>query len=264
MILLLDVGNTNMKIGLSDGRKHVSTWRIATDRGRTADEFGMMLMDLLTQAGYAFKDVTGVIISSVSPHMNYTLEHMCAYYMRLKPLMVSQRLNLGGLKLNYRDGELGADRIICAAATYRIYGGPAVTIDFGSCTTFGAIDKGGVFRGGLICPGIKASAEYMVKSAAQLPRVELVRPKTILATNTVENMQSGLINGFTGLVEYIVSEIKKDAEFENAKVIATGGMSQLITENSAAIDVVDRALSLKGLKILYDLNVAHDEKEGGE
>ena len=254
MILLLDVGNTNIKLGLANESKTVCTWRIATDTNKTADEFGMVLFDLLKQNGYSFSDINGIIMSSVAPSINYTLEHMCTYYMHTRPIMVSQKIDLGGLKINYQGGQLGADRIINAVAAYKLYGGPVITVDFGSATTFGVIDKKGIFQGGLIAPGIKSSAESLTNTAAKLPRIELVKPADIIATGTVENMQAGVIYGFTGLVEYIVQNIKKKPEFADAKVIATGGMSQLVTQNSTVIDVVDRALSLKGLRILYDCN----------
>ena len=252
MILLMDVGNTNIKLGLANENKTVQTWRIATDTMRTADEFGMVLFDLFRQSGYGFKDVDGIIISSVVPSINYTLEHMCTYYMKKKPIMVTGDIDLAGVKLDYNEGQLGADRIVNAVAAYKLYGGPVITVDFGSATTFGAVDKDGVFLGGLIAPGIKASTDSLVNTAAKLPRIELVAPKNTLGKNTVENMQAGIIFGFTGLVEYIVKRMKKVEGFENAKVVATGGMSQLVTQtDSNIIDIVDRALSLKGLKILY-------------
>jgi type III pantothenate kinase len=254
MILLMDVGNTNIKIGLADDKKTLITWRVATDTNRTADEFGMVLLDLLEQSGYAFGDIGGIILSSVAPSINYTIEHMCSYYMHMKPVMVSHKLNLGKLRLDYNLPELGSDRIVNAVAAYEIYGGPVIIVDFGSATTFGAVDESGVFRGGLIAPGIKSSAESLVNTAAKLPRIELIKPASIIGKNTVENMQAGVIYGFTGLVEYIVTNIRKEPAFTKAKVVATGGMSQLVTQSSTIIDTVDRALSLKGLHILYDYN----------
>ena len=254
MILLMDIGNTNIKIGLANDKKTEFTWRVATDYNRTADEIGVVLLNLLQRNGYSFNDVEGVIVSSVAPQVNYTIDHMCSYYMKKKPIMVSAKLNLGNLSLDYTKSEIGADRIVNAVAAYKQYGGPCIVVDFGTATTFGAIDSNGVFEGGLIAPGIKASTESLVNTAAKLPRIELTKPQDVLGKNTVENMQSGIIYGFTGLVEYIINKIKENPKYANAKVIATGGMSQLVTENSNIIDVVDRALSLKGLHILYDLN----------
>lgn len=254
MILLMDVGNTNIKLGLSNGTKNIKTWRIATDTGKTADEFGMTLFDLLNQSGYAFSDIDGIIISSVAPSINYTLEHMCSYYIKVKPIMVSPKITTG-LTYNYAVESLGSDRVVNAVAAYNLYGGPVITVDFGTATTFGMVNKEGVFIGGLIAPGIKASTESLVNTAAKLPRIELIKPATVIGKDTVSNMQAGIIYGFTGLVDYIIKKMKEETGFADAKVIATGGMSQLVTQTDGQIvDVIDRALSLKGLKILYDLN----------
>lgn len=262
MILLMDVGNTNIKIGLADEKRTLHTWRIATDTGRTADEIGMVLFDLLKQKGYDFGVIEGIIISSVAPSINYTLEHMCSYYASIKPVVVSREINLAGLRIDYADNELGSDRIINAVAAYKIYGGPSIIVDFGSATTFGAVSEDGVFQGGLIAPGIKSGAESLTDTTAKLPRIELILPKRVIGKNTVENMQAGIVYGFTGLVDYIVRAMKREKGFENAKVIATGGMSQLIVDtDDKIIDVVDRKLSLKGLRILYGANCG---KGGGK
>lgn len=254
MILLMDVGNTNIKIGLSNDTKTIKTWRIATDIGKTADEFGMTLFDLLNQSGYGFSDINGIIISSVAPSINYTLEHMCSYYIKVKPIIVSPKIKTG-LTFNYTENSLGSDRIINAVAAYKIYGGPIITVDFGTATTFGMVSEDGVFMGGLIAPGIKVSTESLVNTAAKLPRIELVTPPTVIGRDTVSNMQAGVIYGFTGLVDYIIRKMKEESGFLTAKVVATGGMSQLVTQtDSRIVDVIDRALSLKGLKILYDMN----------
>ncbi|MBQ9114744.1 MAG: type III pantothenate kinase [Clostridia bacterium] len=255
MVILLDIGNTNIKIGAVIGDKIVRTWRIATDHKKTADEYGMVFMDLLSSQGFSFDDVEGIIISSVAPALNYTIEHMCSYYTHIKPIMVSNKIKLG-MDIKYLNpAELGADRIINAVGAYHYYGGPAMTVDFGSATTFGMIDGEGNFLGGAIAPGIKSSAEALTNTAAKLPRIELIRPETIIGKSTVQNMQAGIIYGFTGLVEGIIAKMKQESGFENAKVIATGGMSELVTSGGTKIiDTIDRALSLKGLLKLYQLN----------
>ncbi len=255
MVLLLDIGNTNIKIGAVVDGEIVRTWRIATDHKKTADEYGMVFMDLLSSQGFSFKEVEGIIISSVAPALNYTIEHMCSYYTNIKPIMVSNKINLG-MNIKYsHPAELGADRIINAVGAHHYYGGPAITVDFGSATTFGIIDGEGNFLGGAIAPGIKSSAESLTNTAAKLPRIELIRPKNIIGRSTVENMQAGIIYGFTGLVEGIVAKMKAESGFGDVKVIATGGMSELVTSGGTKIiDVVDRALSLKGLLKLYQLN----------
>lgn len=255
MVLLLDIGNTNIKIGVVQDDKIVRTWRIATDHNKTADEYGMVFLELLNSVGYNFDQIEGIIISSVAPALNYTIEHMCSYYTKRKPIMVNSGIKTG-IKIEYLvPEELGADRIVNAAAAYTIYGGPCITVDFGSATTFGIIDAEGRFLGGAIAPGIKSSAESLTNTAAKLPRIELMRPKSIIGKTTVENMQAGIIYGFSGLVEGIIRDMIAEIGLEDVKVIATGGMSQLLTAGgSKYFNVIDRSLSLKGLKILYELN----------
>lgn len=255
MVLLLDIGNTNIKIGVLEGSRIVTTWRIASDHNKTADEFGMVFMDLMSSKGYSFDDVEGIIISSVAPALNYTIEHMCRYYTHKKPIMVTSRINLG-VDIRYSvPEELGADRIVNAVAAYYEYGGPCITVDFGSATTFGYIDADGNFLGGAIAPGIKSSAEALTNTAAKLPRIELVRPGSIIGKTTVQNMQAGIIYGFQGLVDGIITEMIREAGAPDVKVIATGGMSELVAQGSRRqFDIVDRALSLKGLKKIYELN----------
>ena len=257
MVLLLDIGNTNIKIGVLEGSRIVTTWRIASDHNKTADEFGMVFMDLMSSKGYSFDDVEGIIISSVAPALNYTIEHMCRYYTHKKPIMVTSRIKLG-VNIRYSvPEELGADRIVNAVAAYYEYGGPCITVDFGSATTFGYIDAGGNFLGGAIAPGIKSSAEALTNTAAKLPRIELVRPGSIIGKTTVQNMQAGIIYGYTGLVKYLVGRYRTLPEMKGAKVVATGGLSELIAGvEPELIDITDRALALKGLKYIYDLNHA--------
>lgn len=255
MVLLLDIGNTNIKIGVVQDDKIVRTWRIATDHNKTADEYGMVFLELLNSVGYNFDQIEGIIISSVAPALNYTIEHMCSYYTKRKPIMVNSGIKTG-IKIDYLvPEELGADRIVNAVAAYTIYGGPCITADFGSATTFGIIDADGKFLGGAIAPGIKSSAESLTNTAAKLPRIELMRPKSIIGKTTVENMQAGIIYGFSGLVEGIIRDMIAEIGLDDVKVIATGGMSQLLTAGgSKYFNVIDRSLSLKGLKILYELN----------
>lgn len=255
MKLLIDIGNTNIKIGLYDKSKLIDTFRIATDATKTADEYGMLLLDLLSTKRRKFDDVESAIISSVAPNLNYTMEHTCTYYTGKKPIFVTSKIKMP-IKIDYNSPEeLGPDRILNAVAAYVTYGGPVITVDFGSATTFGVVDKDGVFRGGLIAPGIKSSMEALINTTAKLPRIELTRPESVVAKSTIANMQSGIINGFVGLVEHIVGQIKEDPNFSTAKVVATGGLSQLVIDGGSKIfDVVDRALSITGLQILADLN----------
>ena len=255
MILLLDIGNTNINIGVSQQGEIVKSWRIASDHKKTADEFGMVVLELLVSNGFSFEDIEGIIMSSVAPALNYTIEHMCSYYTKKKPIVVSSEMKLP-INIKYRfPEELGADRIVNAVAAHVLYGGSAIIIDFGSATTFGILDGCGNFLGGAIAPGIKSSAEALTNTTAKLPRIELSRPKSIIGKTTVENMQAGVIHGFTALVKGIVEQMKEESGLKDVKTIATGGLSELVTHgDKGLIDTVDRALSLKGLNILYELN----------
>lgn len=250
----MDVGNTNIKLALFDGKEMKSSWRISATIIRTADEFGIAFRDIFTAHGYSFSDVDGIIISSVVPTLNYTLEHACTYYMHIKPLMVSSLVKTG-ISIDYAIPKaLGADRIASSTAAFALYGGPCIVVDMGTATTFNAISKDGVFLGGAIAPGMKTSLDALVSHASQLPLVELSLPSSPIGKNTITNMQSGIIYGYRGLVENIIREIKRELG-EETKVIATGGMTSVIlSENTEFIDYYDRALTLKGLQILYELN----------
>ena len=247
MLLAIDVGNTNLKIGIFDKKKLEASWRLSTTASRTSDEYGMVLYDLLSQENLSFNDIDDTVISSVAPMLNYTLEHMCQYYIQKKPLMVSSDINVG-IKIQYTNlSMLGSDRIIGALATYKEYGGPAIVIDFGT--------GDGVFLGGAIAPGIKTSAESLVNTAVKLPRVELIRPENIVGQSTVACMQSGIVYGYAGMVKYMIDKYKEIDGMKDAKVVATGGLSELIhSVEPQLIDVIDRALSLKGLRYIYEIN----------
>jgi len=254
MLLVLDIGNTNIKFGVFKGEELMTSWRVSTEAAKTADEYGMLLGDLLRTQGLTFKDIDSVIMSSVAPSLNYTIEHMCRYYLGLSPIVVDSDSNCG-LKITYdHPKDLGPDRIVGSTAAFHLYGGPVILIDFGSATTFNAITADGEFLGGAIAPGIKTATESLVNVAAKLPRIELVRPEKVVCTNTKSGMQAGIIYGYTGLVEFMIKKIKETPGMENAKVVATGGLSQLVQfdGDNKLIDIVDRALALKGLKIIFD------------
>ena len=223
---------------------------------RTADEYGSVLINLLASKGLKTSDITGVIMSSVIPSLNYTICHMCEYFFGIIPTMVGPGIKTG-LNIRYNNPqEVGADRIVNSVAAYKLYGGPCIVVDFGTATTFNLISEKGEFMGGCICPGIKSSLESLVSNTAKLTRVELTKPHSIVGKSTDANLQAGIIYGFTGLVKYIVEGFRKQEGFENAKVVATGGLSQLImgVEEKEILDIVDRSLTLKGLKIIYDMN----------
>ncbi len=261
MLLVMDIGNTNVKIGIFKGDKLTSSWRVSTVASHTADEYGMVIYDLLRQSGSKFEDIKGAVMSSVAPSLNYTIEHMCSYYTGKKPLIVDAKTKLG-IEIRYDNpSELGADRMVGAAAAYKFYGGPVIVIDFGSATTFNLVTKDGVYLGGAIAPGIKTATESLVNTAAKLPRIELTTPDNIVGTSTRSCMQSGIIYGYAGMVKYLVEKYKALPEMQGAKVIATGGLSELIDKvEPDIIDITDRALALKGLKYIYDINVGKNIK----
>ena len=254
MVLAFDVGNTNIKIGLFEGDDMIYSWRMATDLVRTADEYGIALMQLLQSGGITPSQISGTIVSSVIPQLNYTIEHMISYYLHSKPLMVGPGIKTG-LNIQYENPrEVGADRIVNSVCAYNKYGGPVITVDFGTATTFNAISKDGKFLGGCICPGVKTSVEALVKSTAKLPTIELAKPKHVICKNTVNNMQAGVTFGVIGQVRYILEVMKKEMGEKNIKVVATGGLSELVKDEVGLIDVVDRRLSLLGIKMVYDMN----------
>lgn len=254
MLLVMDIGNTNIKLGVFKGDDLVSSWRIQTQMGRTADEYGLVIMDLLIRDKHDINDIEGIAISSVIPSLNYTLEHMCQYYLHKKPLIVGPGVKTS-LNIKYDNPkEVGSDRIVNSVAAYKLYGGPCIVIDFGTATSFNVVSLSGEFLGGAICPGIKVSTDALISNAAKLPRIELIKPDKVIGKNTVTNMQSGIINGFTGMVIYIIKKIKEEINSPDAKVIATGGLSQLVFAEEKIFDIVDRKLTLIGLKIIYDIN----------
>ena len=254
MISTIDVGNTNIKIALFDGVDMKQYWRVSTSRTYTSDEYGITLASLFAHAGLNMRDVEGVVISSVVPTINFTLEHMCKSYFGVTPMMIGPGVKTG-VNIRYENPrELGSDRIANAVAAYEIYGGPCVFIDFGTATNFGAIDASGAFLGGCICPGIKLAGEALVGGTSKLPRFELVKPDHVIGRTTVTNLQSGVIYGYIGQVNYLIKRIRAELKAPDAFVVATGGMAKLIVGEDSAIDKIDGLLTLKGLRILYERN----------
>lgn len=253
MLLAIDIGNTNIKYGVFDGDKLVASFRVSSRLSRTADEYGSVLVNLLLDRGISKTEIDGIIISSVIPPLNYTMCHMCEYFFNIVPLMVGPGVK-NGLNIKVENPkEVGADRIVNSVSAYKKYGGPIVVIDFGTATTFNVIDGTGTLIGGVIAPGIKTALESLVNNTAQLPMIELVSPKKAIAKSTETNMQAGIIFGFAGLVENILRKIKNELGTE-MKVVATGGLGEIIAKEVKAIDVVDRTLTLDGLRIIYELN----------
>ena len=254
MILTLDIGNTNIKTALFDGMELVQYWRVSTNRNMSSDEYGILLMNLFSHNHIKPEQVEGIMMSSVVPQINFTVEHMCRNYFGMDPLKIGPGIKTG-INIKYENPrELGSDRIANAVAAYELYGGPCITIDFGTATNFGVISEKGEFLGGAIRPGLKLSAEALTERAAKLPRFELTKPEHIIGRNTVTNMQSGIIYGYIGQVNYLVERMKQELGEPNAKVVATGGLSVLVAEESNVIDVMDGLLTLKGLRLIYEKN----------
>ena len=255
MILTMDIGNTNVKTALFDGDSMVSYWRVSTNRTMTSDEYGMLLLNLFHHKGLEPTLVTGIVISSVVPTINYTIEHMCLTYFGVTPMFVMPGIKTG-IHIKYDNPrELGSDRIANAVASYELYGGPCIFIDFGTATTFGVMSARGEFLGGAICPGLKLAAEALVDRAAKLPRFELVKPDTVIGRNTITNLQSGIVYGYVGQVTYLIKKMKQELGAPDAKVIATGGLALLVAGETDQIDVLDGLLTLKGLRLIYEKNI---------
>lgn len=256
MIICLDVGNTNIKYAVYDGETLKISFRVATEHKKTSDEYGGQLISILGNNKIDVSEISGGIISSVVPQLDYTLERMCVNYLGIKPMMLVPGLKTG-LNLRVDNAkEVGADRVVNNVAAVKKYGYPLIVIDFGTATTFNVIDKKGEFIGGVIAPGIKGSLDSLVNGTAKLPRVEIECPASVIGKNTVTNMQSGIVYGFAGLVEYIVKKIKREMKEENVTVVATGGFSEVIAKEISCIDKVDKLLTLEGLRYLYGLNRA--------
>ena len=254
MIFTMDIGNTNIKTALFDGEQMVKYWRISTSRSYTSDEYGLIITGLFAHEGIDMKQVEGIAISSVVPTINYTIEHMCQNYFHLDPMFVAPGIKTG-INIRYENPrELGSDRIANAVAAYEIYGGPCIFIDFGTATTFGVIDDKGAFLGGCICPGIKLASEAIVSNTSKLPKFELVKPESVIGKTTVTNLQAGIIYGHIGQVNYLIKKMKQELKNEDVRVVATGGMAVLVSDESKAIDVLDGLLTLKGLRIIYERN----------
>ena len=256
MIICIDVGNTNIKYAVFDGKELKLSFRVATDLKRTSDEYGTQLLAMLGAKGIGADDVNGGIFSSVVPSLDYTVERMLDYYLGVKPLQIAPGLKTG-LKMRADNArEVGADRIVNNVSAFQKYGcgKPMIIVDFGTATTFNILNEEGEFIGGVIAPGIKGSLDSLVSSAAKLPRVEIEAPKSVIATSTVTNIQAGIVFGFAGLVEYIVKKIKRELGNNDVLTIATGGFSETMAHETKCIDVIDKTLTLYGLKYLYDLN----------
>ena len=253
MLLAIDIGNTNITLGVFDGERLVSTWAVSTDTIKTADEYAVLLSSLLTGSGLAFEDIDNICIACVVPPLMATMEDLCGRYINNTPLIVGPGIKTGVRICTDNPREVGADRIVNAAAAHRIYGGTLIVIDFGTATTFDVISKNGDYLGGAIAPGIGIMADALFTRTSKLPTVELIPPERTIGKNSIEAMQSGIMFGYVGLIESLVTRIRKELG-EKARVIATGGLSVVIASETKIIDKVDKDLTLIGLRLIHEMN----------
>lgn len=253
MLFVIDIGNTNIVCGVYRDKRLTHSWRVSTDRQRTADEYGMLMNQFFASNELRLDSVVGIAVSSVVPPLTPEISRMCVRYFGIEPLVVGPGTRTG-LKIRYDNPhEVGADRIVNAVAAYERYGGPVIVVDFGTATTFCAISASAEYLGGVIAPGIGISSEALFQRAARLPRVEITKPETVVGRNTVRSMQSGILYGFVGQVDEIVRRMKAELGWA-PRVIATGGLAELIANESAEIDEVNGDLTLEGLRIIYEKN----------
>lgn len=253
MLLVIDVGNSNIVFGVYDDRRLVRSWRLSTDRSRTSDEYAVLLHTLFAQAEISFSAVTGSIISSVVPQLTGVMAAISNVFFNLPALIVGDGIKTGMPILYDNPKEVGADRIVNAVAGFEKYKCPLVIIDFGTATTFDYVNAKGEFCGGAIAPGIAISVEALFQRASKLPRIDIAKPAKVIAKNTINSMQAGIFYGYVGLVDGIIERIRTESS-EKFRVIATGGLAALIAPESKTIEVVDADLTLEGLRILFKRN----------
>jgi type III pantothenate kinase len=253
MLLVIDLGNTTLTLGVFDQKNLKYHWRLTTDRNRTEDEYGLQMLGLLDTCGMHLTTIKGIVLSSVVPPLTEWVVRACQDYLKIDPLIISTDLKLN-IKVLYDDpSAVGADRLADAVAVQSKFGGPACAIDFGTATTFNALTDQAEYLGGAILPGITTAAEALVTRTAKLPPIELKAPPSVIGRNTVHAMQAGLIYGYVALVEGMVQRFKGELG-ENMKVIATGGHVQKIAEHTKVIDHVDPWLTLEGLRLIWEMN----------
>jgi type III pantothenate kinase len=253
MLLVIDAGNSNLTLGLFRGAELVAHWRLLTNRDRSAEQYSLEIRELFERAGVEVKNVEGIAIASVVPQLDHTLAEIAAKNFGVTPLFVDHTTDTG-LKLLYdAPAELGADRIVDAAAALAKYGAPCIVVDFGTATTFNAVNEAHEYLGGVIAPGVMISAEALFSRAAKLPRVEIRRPEKVIATSTRGAMQSGLYHGYAGLVDGVLEKMMAEIG-SRPRVIATGGLAPVIASASKFIETIDETLTLDGLRLIYERN----------
>lgn len=253
MLLTIDVGNTNITVGVFQKEKIITTFRLTTKQARTSDEYAIALSGVLLQNNIALKDVDDVIISSVVPNVMHSLTSAIIKYLDIKPIIVEAGIKTGIKVMTENPKQIGADRIVDAAAAYELYGGPVIVIDFGTATTYDLVNGEGAFLAGVTAPGIRTSGKAMWEDAAKLPEIEIRKPQSILAKETISSMQAGLVYGQIGQTEYIIQKMKEEAkELGEIKVVATGGLGSIIVPETKEIDIYDPNLTLQGMRLIFE------------
>jgi len=253
MLLLMNINNTNTMLGLYQNEEWIANWRIASDRAKLPDEYAMLLKSLFDFEGLYWENISGVALASVVPPLTTSFVEMCQRFLNRDPLVVTHDIKTGVKVLTDYPAEVGADRILNALATHRLHGSPAIVVDFGTATTFDAVSAEGDYLGGAIAPGLGIAAEALFSRTANLPRIELVAPPKAIGRNTIRCMQSGLVLGYIGLIEGLVTRIRAELGGQ-AKVIGTGGLAPLLAKKTNIIETVDQMLTLEGLRLMYELN----------
>lgn len=254
MILVIDVGNTNMTLGVYDGQELRATFRMMTKQPRTSDEYGVFITQLLKNKGIEALELEGAIVASVVPDVMHSLIGALVKYTHTRPINVGPGIKTGIRIVTEDPRAIGADRIVDAVAAYEKYGGPVLVLDFGTATTYDLITEKGEFAAGITAPGIRISSEALWKQTAKLPNIEIRKPKSILAQETISSMQAGLVYGQIGQTEYIIRKVKEESGIGQLRVVATGGLGRLIADETDAIDIYDSYLTLEGLRIIYEKN----------
>ncbi len=254
MVLVIDVGNTNITFGVYEEETVCATFRMMTKTPRTSDEYGMQIADLLERNDIKREQLSGAVIASVVPNVMHALTGAIVKYIKLTPLIVGPGVKTGIKIVTGHPNEIGSDRIVDAVAAYEKYGGPVLVLDFGTATTYDFVTEDGCFAAGITAPGIQISAKALWEDAAKLPEIEIIKPKSILAQETISSMQAGLVYGQIGQTEYIIRQVKKETGLEKMKVVATGGLGRIIYDETDTIDIYDSMLTLDGLRLIYKKN----------
>ncbi|MGN0325267.1 MAG: type III pantothenate kinase [Lachnospiraceae bacterium] len=254
MLLTVDVGNTNITFGVFEGEDMKATFRMMSKLSRTSDEYGVSIVMMLKHNNVPVEEIDGIIVASVVPNVMHALLGGIERYLGKKPLIVGPGIKSGIKIVTENPKEIGPDRIVDAVAAYEKYGGPVLVIDFGTATTYDLVNDRGEFCAGITAPGIRISAKALWEDTAKLPEIEIRRPSSILAQNTVTSMQAGLVYGQIGQTEYIINQVRKESGYENMRVIATGGLGSIIADETDSIEIYDRTLTLDGLRFIYRKN----------